>query len=82
MDFTVTGVYFQTTLYYTLELYRLFARNFQAQKTPHIDNDLGYYQLIALKHSVVNLYQRISCIPLGKEKIESNFTNINGDLNF
>ena len=37
--------------------------------------------MIALKHSVFKLHQRISSISLKKEKVESNFININGDLN-
>ena len=54
---------------------------FLARKTPPIDNDYGYYQLIVLKHSVFYLYQRISSISLGKEKVECNFIHINNDLN-
>ena len=42
---------------------------------------LKYYQFIALKHSVFNLYQRISSISLRKENVEYNFININEDLN-
>ena len=29
----------------------------------------------------IQLYQRVSSTSLGKEKVESNFININGDLN-
>ena len=64
-----------------LALCPFFARNFQAQKTLYIDNDKWYYQLIALKHSVFNLYQRVSSISLEKENVKSNFININGDFN-
>ena len=39
-------------------------------------------QFIALKHFVFNLYQGISSISLGKEKVKSNFININVDLNW
>ena len=35
-----------------------------------------------MKHSISNLYQRISGISLEKEKIKSNIININCDLNF
>ena len=38
-------------------------------------------QLMDLKHCVFNLYQRISSISLGKEKVEFNFINVNDDLN-
>ena len=37
-------------------------------------------QLIALKPSVFNFYQRISHISLEKEKIKSKLISINGDL--
>ena len=37
--------------------------------------------LSALKYSAFNLYQQISSISFGKKKAESNFININRDLN-
>ena len=48
---------------------------FLGLEKPHIDIDYEYYQLIGLKHYIFNLYQRISSISLGKEKVESNFIN-------
>ena len=47
-----------------------------------MDDEEGYYQFIALKHVVCNLYERISSIFLGKKRVESNFINNNGDLIF
>ena len=35
-----------------------------------------------MKYSVFNLYQWIFSISLGKENVESNFININGDLDW
>ena len=35
-----------------------------------------------MKHSAFNLYQQISCTSLVKEIVESNFININSDLNW
>ena len=45
-----------------------------------ISKKIKGYQLIALKQCVFNLYQRISSISLRKEKVESNFIDINDDL--
>ena len=42
-----------------------------------LENDSDYYKLIALKPSIVNLYQWISSICLGKEV----WIYIDGDLN-
>ena len=47
----------------------------------NIDTTYRHYQLKAFKLSVFNLYQRIFSISLEKENVESNFININGDLN-
>ena len=58
-----------------------FPLKFWAKKRTHIDNGLGYYQFIALKHSVFNLYQRMSNISLRKGNAKSNFINITDDLN-
>ena len=48
----------QTFLFYfyqSLILCPFYARNLQAQRTPHMDNSYQYYQLITLKYSLLML---------------------------
>ena len=60
----------------------IFSSKFLSLENISFRQRLRVYQLKALKLSAFNLHQRISSISLGKEKIESNFIIINGDLNW